>query len=48
MSSNESEEDLKDIDAELEAAATRVTRTATKKKSVLDTIAEITTEGFVA
>lgn len=48
MSSDKSDEDVKDIDAELGATATKVTRTATEKKSLLDTIAEITTEGSVA
>lgn len=45
MSSNESEEDAEDIDAELKAAATRVICTTTKKKSLLDIIDEIIDEG---
>lgn len=45
MSSDESEEDEEDIEAELEAAATRVTRTATEKRILLYIIAEITGEG---
>ena len=48
MSSNESNEDSEDIDAELEAAGIRVTWTATEKKSLLDIIAEITAEGSTA
>lgn len=48
MSSNESNEDSEDIDTKLEAAAIKVTRTATEKKSLLDIIAEIIVEGSTA
>ena len=45
-SSDESEEDTEDIDVELKIIATMVTRIATEKKSMLDTIFEITGEDF--
>lgn len=48
MSSDELEEDTEYINAELEAAATEVTHTATEKKSMLDIIAEITGQGSAA
>lgn len=48
VSLDESEDKAKDIDAELELVATRVTRTAAEKKSLLDIIAEITGEGSTA
>ena len=40
----DSEEDQDDIDAKIEAAATRATRTAEANKSLLDIIAEITSK----
>ena len=40
LDEDDSEEDPEDIDAELETATTRVTRTTTEKKSLLDVIAE--------
>lgn len=44
MSTDESEEDAEDIDAELEVTAISVSHTATEKKCMLDIIAEITGE----
>lgn len=41
-------EDLEDINKELEAYARKVTQTAAEKKSLLDIIVEITTEGSAA
>lgn len=48
INSDESEENIEDINVELEAVATRVTHTTIEKKSLLDIIAEITSEGSTA
>lgn len=44
MRDDDLEEDQENIDAELEAAVTRVTQTAAENKSLLDIIVEITVE----